>query len=104
LSSNLEWQFKAKLYLLSTEEGGRRTPFRAGIYRPHFSIDSVDIRTSCFIDRIEGKEEMRPGESGNIEARLLRPDVFAGLLQSGTQFTLREGHRVVGRGIIQEIR
>jgi elongation factor Tu len=103
MSSDLEWQFKAKLHLLSTGQGGRTKPIRAG-YRPLFSIGSPDVSSSCFIDRIEGKEELGPGESGNIEARLLTPDLFASQLQPGTQFTLREGLRAVGWGTIEKVR
>ena len=106
MSGNLEWQFKAKLHLLRTEQGGRSTAFRAGgaRYRPQFYISSPDVSTSCFIDRIEGKEEMSPGESGEIEARLLNPQLFAGKLEPGTRFEIREVDRPVGWGVITSVR
>ncbi|HWA03066.1 MAG TPA: hypothetical protein VG819_05990 [Rhizomicrobium sp.] len=100
------WQFKAKLHLLPTEQGGRKTAFKAGatLYRPQFYIDSPNVSTSCFIDRIQGREEMSPGESGDIEARLLNFELFANQIRPGTRFEIREGANPVGWGIIEEVK
>ncbi|HWA90303.1 MAG TPA: hypothetical protein VG889_09730 [Rhizomicrobium sp.] len=98
-----EFRFTAKLHLLATEQGGRRSAFYVG-YRPQFYIDTPSNSTSCFIDVIEGRESLSPGESGNIEARLLRPEFFADQLVPGARFEIREGARPVGWGIIEEVK
>ena len=101
-----EWQFRVRLHLLTTAQGGRKTAFRAGEtrYPPQFYIGSPDVSTSCFIDRIDGKQEMAPGKSGDIEAWLLNPQFFADKLKPGTRFEIREGLQPVGWGIITEVR
>ena len=103
--SDDRWHFVAELHMLTTKEGGRATAFVAGksIYRPQFSMSSFPSTTSCFIDKIEGKEQLEPGETGVIWATLLRPEFFAQELKSGARFELHEGSRCVGLGTIKDV-
>jgi elongation factor Tu len=93
--------FIATLNMLTTELGGRKTPFKLG-YRPQLYLGDPQLSTSCFIHKIEGMEEVAPGESVTVEASLLMPDIV-GPLQQGMRFEIREGGRPVGWGIIQRL-
>jgi elongation factor Tu len=93
--------FRAKLYVFSTAGGGRRTPFRAG-YRPQFHIPASEFCTNSLISRIEVGGEMAPGATGVVEATLLVPECLGAPLDLGTEFTLREGHRMIACGVIEE--
>ena len=65
--------FRATIYVLSTAEGGRKTPFRNG-YRPQFHIPASEFCTSFLISKIVGSDEMAPGATGAVEATLLAPE------------------------------
>ena len=93
--------FRATIYVLSTAEGGRRTPFRTG-YRPQFHIAASEFSTSFLISKIVGGDEMAPGETGAVEATLLAPECLDAAVGLGTEFSLREGNRVIARGVIEE--
>ena len=93
--------FRANLYVLSAAEGGRRTPFRTG-YRPQFHIPASKFCTSFLISTIVGGDEMAPGETGTVEATLLAPECLDAPVGPGTEFSLREGSRIIARGVIEE--
>eukprot|EP00730_Choanoeca_flexa_P007969 TRINITY_DN12418_c0_g2_i10.p3 TRINITY_DN12418_c0_g2~~TRINITY_DN12418_c0_g2_i10.p3 ORF type:complete len:427 (+),score=122.69 TRINITY_DN12418_c0_g2_i10:52-1332(+) len=87
--------FESQMYILSKEEGGRHTPFVDG-YRPQMFTRTGDI--TCNISLPEGKMVM-PGEDANVTVNLITPIA----LEEGQRFTVREGHRTVGTGIISKI-
>jgi len=89
-------KFKAEVYVLSKEEGGRHTPFFNG-YRPQFYIRTTDVTGSLFLP--EGVEMVMPGDSVSIRAELITPVA----IEKGSRFAIREGGRTVGAGTITEI-
>ena len=89
-------KFKAEVYVLKKEEGGRHTPFFQG-YRPQFYIRTMDITGA--IELPEGVEMVMPGDNVNMEAELISPVA----LETGSRFAIREGGRTVGAGVITEI-
>jgi len=91
--------------MIKTAEGGRQTPFLAGgsRYRPQFLTNLSDQSTTCFVDKVEGREGLSPGETGTITARLLRPEFFLDDLKPGKSFELHEGAQRVGWGTIKEV-
>src|SRR6478735_97761 len=89
-------KFKAEVYILSKEEGGRHTPFFNG-YRPQFYIRTTDVTGSLKLP--EGVEMVMPGDNTSIEATLHTPVA----LEKGARFAIREGGRTVGAGTITEI-
>jgi elongation factor Tu len=89
-------KFKAEVYILKKEEGGRHTPFFQG-YRPQFYIRTMDVTGSCELP--EGTEMVMPGDNVNLNVELITP---VGLEQ-GSKFAIREGGRTVGAGIITQI-
>ncbi len=89
-------KFKAEIYVLSKEEGGRHTPFFTG-YRPQFYIRTTDVTGSLFLP--EGVEMVMPGDSISIRAELITPVA----IEKGSRFAIREGGRTVGAGTITEI-
>jgi elongation factor Tu len=89
-------KFKAEVYILKKEEGGRHTPFFEG-YRPQFYIRTMDVTGSCSLP--EGTEMVMPGDNVNLDVELITP---VGLEQ-GSKFAIREGGRTVGAGIITKI-
>jgi elongation factor Tu len=92
----------ASLRLLSTDEGGRTTPFVSG-YRPQFFTADPDTSTSAFINVVGDGLELAPGEHCRICFDLLRPELFQDELAPGLKFNLREGPRIVGHGIVDAI-
>jgi translation elongation factor EF-Tu-like GTPase len=90
----------AKLYLLSTVEGGRQTPIKADVYRPQFCIGSLSA--SCRVDKI-AKGALSPGEESNVKISLVHPERFGDALRYGNKFEIKEGSKVVGWGIIDEL-
>eukprot|EP01147_Barroeca_monosierra_P007959 gene7959-705_t len=88
-------KFQTQLYVLSKEEGGRHTPFVDG-YRPQLFSRTGDV--TCTIQLPEGKMVM-PGEDATCEVELIT-DIP---LEEGQRFTVREGHRTVGTGIVSKI-
>jgi translation elongation factor EF-Tu-like GTPase len=93
-------RLKARLYLLPTVAGGRRTAIKKDVYRPLFSLGPSEA--SCRLDAME-REAMAPGEDGEVELTLLYPERFGTDLRAGSKFEIREGARVVGWGIIEGI-
>jgi elongation factor Tu len=89
-------QFKAEVYVLKKEEGGRHTPFFQG-YRPQFYIRTMDITGS--IELPAGVEMVMPGDRIDMEVTLISPVA----LETGSHFAIREGGRTVGAGVITEI-
>ena len=90
------YKFKATVYVLSKEEGGRHTPFFTN-YRPQFYFRTTDV--TGVITLPEGVEMVMPGDNINIEVELIHPIA----LEQGTKFSSREGGRTVGAGNVTEI-
>ena len=95
-SINPHMKFRAEVYVLTKEEGGRHTPFFRG-YRPQFFFRTTDVTGSVNLD--EGVEMVIPGDNTNIEVELLTPIA----MERGLRFAIREGGRTVGAGSITEI-
>ena len=89
-------KFKAEVYVLSKEEGGRHTPFFQG-YRPQFYFRTTDVTGSVVLP--EGVEMVLPGDNVTLEAELITPIA----MEKGLRFAVREGGRTVGAGTISEI-
>jgi translation elongation factor EF-Tu-like GTPase len=94
-------RLKAKLHLLPTAAGGRQTAIKKDVYRPQFYLGSSSA--SCRLDAME-PEAMSPGDAGEVELTLVHPERFGMDLRSGSKFEIREGARVVGWGIIEDVR
>ena len=91
----------AKLHLLATAAGGRQSPIKQNVYRPQFYLGSSSA--SCRLDAME-PEAMSPGDAGEVEMTLVHPERFGMDLRAGSKFVLREGAKVVGWGIIEDVR
>ena len=89
-------KFKAAVYILSKEEGGRHTPFFTN-YRPQFYFRTTDV--TGVITLPEGVEMVMPGDNVNMEVELIHSIA----LEQGTKFSIREGGRTVGAGNVTEI-
>ena len=89
-------KFKAQVYVLSKEEGGRHTPFFSN-YRPQFYFRTTDV--TGVIELPEGVEMVMPGDNVEITVELIAPIA----IENGTKFSIREGGRTVGSGNISEI-
>ena len=89
-------KFKASVYILSKEEGGRHTPFFAN-YRPQFYFRTTDV--TGVIELPAGTEMVMPGDNVEMVVELIAPVA----LEAGTQFSIREGGRTVGAGVVSEI-
>ncbi len=89
-------KFKAEIYALSKEEGGRHTPFFAN-YRPQFYFRTTDVTGSIKLP--EGTEMVMPGDNITLEVELLAPIAMSNNLR----FAIREGGRTVGSGVVAEI-
>jgi len=89
-------KFKAQVYVLKKEEGGRHTPFFPG-YRPQFFFRTTDVTGSIKLP--EGVEMVMPGDNIEMEAELMVPVA----MEKGLRFAIREGGRTVGSGAITEI-
>jgi elongation factor Tu len=89
-------KFKAEVYVLSKDEGGRHTPFFNG-YRPQFYIRTTDVTGTLKLP--EGVEMVMPGDNTTIVGELMAPVA----LETGGRFAIREGGRTVGSGTITEI-
>jgi len=88
--------FKAEIYVLSKEEGGRHTPFFNN-YRPQFYMRTTDVTGSCKLPA--GVEMVMPGDNVTIEVELIHPVA----MEKGLRFAIREGGRTVGAGQVTEI-
>jgi elongation factor Tu len=89
-------RFKAEIYVLKKEEGGRHTPFH-NKYRPQFYLRTLDVTGEIHLP--EGREMVMPGDNVSIEVELIYPVA----LNTGLQFAIREGGRTVGAGQVTEI-
>lgn len=89
-------KFKAEVYVLKKEEGGRHTPFHNN-YRPQFYVRTTDVTGNIFLP--EGVEMVMPGDNLTITVELIQPIA----LNLGLQFAIREGGRTVGAGQVTEI-
>ncbi|WP_300908947.1 elongation factor Tu [uncultured Desulfovibrio sp.] len=89
-------KFKAEVYVLSKEEGGRHTPFFSG-YRPQFYFRTTDI--TGVIGLPEGVEMVMPGDNSQFIVELIAPIA----MEAGLRFAIREGGRTVGSGVVTEI-
>lgn len=90
-------KFKANIYVLKKEEGGRHTPFTKG-YRPQFYIRTADV-TGELVDLPEGVEMVMPGDNVVMTVELIYPVA----IETGMRFAVREGGRTVGAGVVSEI-
>jgi elongation factor Tu len=88
--------FKAEVYVLSKEEGGRHTPF-FNKYRPQFYFRTTDVTGE--IKLAEGTEMVMPGDNVTITVELINPVA----MEKGLKFAIREGGRTVGAGQVTEI-
>ena len=89
-------RFRAEIYVLKKEEGGRHTPFFNG-YKPQFYFRTTDVTGEITLP--EGVEMVMPGDNANIEVKLIVPVA----LERGLRFAIREGGRTVGAGVVTEI-
>jgi elongation factor Tu len=89
-------KFKAEMYALSKEEGGRHTPFFTG-YRPQFFFRTTDITGVLTLE--EGVEMIMPGDNATINVELINPIA----MEKELRFAIREGGRTVGAGVVGEI-
>ncbi len=89
-------KFKAEVYILTKEEGGRHTPFFNG-YRPQFYFRTTDV--TGVIDLPQGTEMVMPGDNVTMTIELITPIA----IEKGLRFAIREGGRTVGSGIVSEI-
>ena len=89
-------KFKAEVYVLTKEEGGRHTPFTTG-YRPQFYFRTTDVTGT--IELPEGVEMVMPGDNAEFEVELITPIA----MDEGLRFAIREGGRTVGAGVVTKI-
>ena len=89
-------KFKAEVYVLSKDEGGRHTPFFSN-YRPQFYFRTTDVTGICELP--EGVEMVMPGDNVEMTVELISPIA----IEEGTKFSIREGGRTVGAGVVASI-
>ena len=89
-------KFKANVYVLSKEEGGRHTPFFSG-YRPQFYFRTTDVTGNLTL--AEGVEMIMPGDNAALEVELIAPIA----MEKELRFAVREGGRTVGAGVVTEV-
>ena len=89
-------KYKAEVYVLKKEEGGRHTPFFTG-YRPQFYFRTTDVTGVAKLP--EGVEMVMPGDNVQMEIELIQPIA----MDQGLRFAIREGGRTVGSGVVSEI-
>ena len=89
-------KFKAEVYVLTKEEGGRHTPFFDG-YRPQFYFRTTDVTGAVHLP--DGVEMVMPGDNVQMEVELITPIA----MDKELRFAIREGGRTVGAGVVTEI-
>jgi elongation factor Tu len=89
-------KYKAEVYCLKKEEGGRHTPFVSG-YRPQFYFRTTDV--TGVVNLPEGREFVAPGENAEMEVELIQPIA----MDQGLRFAIREGGRTVGSGVVTDV-
>ncbi|MCF8001113.1 MAG: elongation factor Tu, partial [Halanaerobiales bacterium] len=89
-------KFKAEVYVLSKDEGGRHTPFFDG-YRPQFYFRTTDVTGTIHLP--EGVDMVMPGDNIEMDAELITPIA----MEEGLRFAIREGGHTVASGVVTEI-
>ena len=89
-------KYKAEVYCLKKEEGGRHTPFVSG-YRPQFYFRTTDVTGSVKLP--QGTEMVMPGDNIAMEVELIQPIA----MDEGLRFAIREGGKTVGAGVVSKI-
>jgi elongation factor Tu len=89
-------KFKAEVYVLTKEEGGRHTPFFNG-YRPQFYFRTTDVTGSIQLPK--GVEMVMPGDNIGMDVELITPIA----MEKELRFAIREGGRTVGSGVVAEV-
>ena len=89
-------KFKAQVYVLTKDEGGRHTPFFNG-YRPQFYFRTTDV--TGLIDLPAGTEMVMPGDNVDMTIELITPIA----IEPGLRFAIREGGKTVGSGVVSEV-
>ena len=89
-------KFKAEVYVLTKEEGGRHTPFFTN-YRPQFYFRTTDVTGTVKLP--EGVEMVMPGDNVAVEVELQKPIA----MEKGLRFAIREGGRTIGAGRVSEV-
>jgi elongation factor Tu len=89
-------RFKAEVYVLTKEEGGRHTPYFNG-YRPQFYFRTTDVTGVCTLP--QGTEMVMPGDNVTMSIELITPIA----MEKELRFAIREGGRTVGAGVVTEI-
>ncbi len=89
-------KFRAEVYVLTKEEGGRHTPFFNG-YRPQFYFRTTDV--TGVVKLPEGTEMVMPGDNVNLEVELITPIA----MEEGLRFAIREGGRTIGAGVVTKV-
>ena len=95
-SINPHTKFKASVYVLKKDEGGRHTPFFKG-YRPQFYFRTTDVTGNVILP--EGTEMVMPGDNVNLEIELITPIA----MEKELRFAIREGGHTVGAGVVTDI-
>jgi elongation factor Tu len=88
--------FKAEVYVLSKEEGGRHTPFFTN-YRPQFYFRTTDVTGTVTLP--QGVEMVMPGDNVSVEIKVIAPVA----MEKGQRFAIREGGRTIGAGRVSEV-
>jgi elongation factor Tu len=88
--------FKAEVYVLSKDEGGRHTPFFTN-YRPQFYFRTTDVTGTVALP--EGVEMVMPGDNVSVEVNVIAPVA----MEKGQRFAIREGGRTIGAGRVSEV-
>jgi len=88
--------FKAEVYVLSKDEGGRHTPFFNN-YRPQFYFRTTDVTGT--VSLAEGVEMVMPGDNVSVEIKVIAPVA----MEKGQRFAIREGGRTIGAGRVSEV-
>jgi elongation factor Tu len=91
-----EWKFKAEIYVLRKEEGGRHTPFFNG-YKPQFYFRTTDVTGQ--VNLLGDAEMCMPGDNAAVEVSLDKPIA----LEQRSRFAIREGGKTVGSGVVVEL-
>jgi len=89
-------KFKAELYVLSKDEGGRHTPFFTN-YRPQFYFRTSDVTGTVTLG--DGVEMVMPGDNVAVDIQLIAPVA----MEKGQRFAIREGGRTIGAGVVSEV-
>jgi elongation factor Tu len=89
-------RFRAEVYALRKDEGGRHRPFFAG-YKPQFYVRTTDVTGQVALPA--GTEMVMPGDNARIEVSLDRPIA----LEAGSRFAIREGGKTIGSGVVSEV-